>query len=107
YLQLQAIKTNKPREDPMKKQMYVGALALTAALVLVACGGQSEDSLNSPDFGASVKSTTVPQNNADRLAANGNFAVAVNNVGQVYTWGDNSQHELIGTTSASNSDFAL
>ncbi len=91
----------------MKKQIYVGALALTAALVLGACGGsQSGDSLNAQEHHESAKSVSIVanvQDNTDRLSANGNFAVAVNSQGVVYAWGDNTQHQLYGTTYASNS----
>ncbi len=89
----------------MRKKIYVGATALMASLVLNACGGgQSSDSLNAQDHHESMKTATVVnvQDNADRLSANGNFAVAVNSQGVVYAWGDNSQHQLDGTTFASN-----
>ena len=94
----------------MRKQIHVGAMALMAALVLSACGGQSGNSPDAQDHRESMKNfVTVDnvQDNTDRLSANGNFAVAVTSQGVVYAWGDNSQHELDGTTSASNSPTPL
>ena len=95
----------------MKKQMYVGALSLMAALVLNACGGgQSEDSLNTQEHSQSIKSGVfVPntQDNANRISSNGSFVVAVNSQGAVYSWGDNSQNQLYGTTTASNATVPM
>jgi alpha-tubulin suppressor-like RCC1 family protein len=95
----------------MNKQIFAGATALVAAVVLSACGGgQSGDSLSAQDHSESVKSAapgTIAQDNTNRISSNGSFVVAVDNKGAVYSWGDNSQSQLYGTTTASNATMPM
>ncbi|HEY8027059.1 MAG TPA: hypothetical protein VIF60_21140 [Burkholderiaceae bacterium] len=92
----------------MKTSFSLGAAALTAAILLNACGGgQSGESLNASNFSESQKSqVALVQDNSNRISVGANHVLAVDTTGIVYAWGDNSDGQL-GSAAPSSTDYPV